>query len=107
MWAHYADQHKGFCIGFNEKIMRETSNYFYSIKVEYQSDLPYKGVIERYESFKTTNIANGLKEIEGDILFSIIGTKYTNWKYERETRLVRPQHGTLKFDPKAVISIAF
>ena len=21
MWAHYADEHKGFCIGFNEKIL--------------------------------------------------------------------------------------
>ena len=42
-----------------------------------------------------------------DILRSIAGTKYTNWKYEKEVRLIKPSFGSLKFCPSSVVSITF
>ena len=29
MWAHYADEHKGFCIGFNHSVLKSTSDSFF------------------------------------------------------------------------------
>ncbi|MEC8325583.1 MAG: DUF2971 domain-containing protein [Pseudomonadota bacterium] len=113
MWAHYADEHKGFCIGFDEAILKNTSDRFHSCLVEYSSDLPYKGVIERIKYYSNApaglpiEYQNSPHSIAADILSSISGTKYTNWKYEKEVRLLRPSHGALKFCPSAVVSIAF
>jgi len=108
MWSHYSDEHRGFCIGFNENILKKTSDKFQSIPVVYQADLPYKKILERFEYYEEhePNI-NGMSEVLGDILSSIIGTKYTNWKYEKETRLVTFNYGVLKFEPKSIVSIAF
>lgn len=107
MWAHYADEHKGFCIGFNEVRLKETSDNFHSQVVEYQDDLPYKGVIERIKYFETIPDANSAYSISGDILSSVTGIKYTNWKYEREVRLMKLNFGAMKFSPSAVVSISF
>jgi hypothetical protein len=108
MWSHYSDEHRGFCIGFNENTLKNTSERFHSIPVDYQADLPYKKIIERFEYFESNEpLNNKISDIYGDILESVIGTKYTNWKYEKETRLVTYEFGALKFEPKSVVSIAF
>ena len=46
-------------------------------------------------------------KIDREAYNSIIGTKYTNWKYERERRLVLPNSQALSFSPRSVTSIAF
>lgn len=113
MWSHYADEHKGFCIGFDGTKLKSRSNQFHSCLVEYSSDLPYKGVIERIKLCSNTQAKvpeeyqNSPRSIAADILSSISGIKYTNWKYEKEVRLVKPSYGALKFCPSAVVSIAF
>ena len=108
MWSHYSDEHKGFCIGFSQSKLKQTSENFGSIDVTYQADLPYKIIIERIKYFENLYPQRyKVKSIASDLLDSVIGTKYTNWKYEKETRLIRPKYGALKFSPKAVVSIAF
>ncbi len=107
MWSHYADEHKGFCIGFNKRVLASSSNKFHSIEVDYQSDLPHKKIIERFYYFEGFPGENNIFNIASDILFSIIGTKYSNWKYEKETRLIRPKYGPLGFSANAINSIAF
>lgn len=111
MWAHYTNEHKGFCIGFDEHRLKETSEKFHSCLVEYSDDLPYKGVIERIKYYAANpdvqpEYRNSSSSIAADILSSIFGTKYTNWKYEKEVRLIRHSFGALKFCPTAVVSIA-
>ena len=112
MWAHYADEHKGFCIGFDESKLKATSERFHSQIVEYQSQLPYKGIIRRIKECEKNppadrTLQNSAHAIAGDILSSIIGIKYTNWEYEKEVRLIRFRFGALKFCPSTVVSIAF
>ena len=107
MWSHYADEHKGFCIGFNQKTLVATSERFFTIEVDYQSELPYKKIIERLGRFEQFRGNSNVNDVVSDILYSIIGTKYSNWTYEKETRLVRHSHGPLAFTPKAINSIAF
>jgi len=136
MWAHYADEHKGFCIGFNESELKKVNGAIRAIDVRYQSELPSSQVLTNLE-FPCKNSAERSKEnslerfhenslerstenslelpsdksfadhIDQQAYHSIIGTKYTNWQYERERRLVLPQSQALLFSLKSVTSIAF
>ncbi|BFN30991.1 DUF2971 domain-containing protein [Vibrio harveyi] len=107
MWAHYADEHKGLCIGFNESKLLETNQYLYPIEVTYQADYPYQDIIDRFKYFQAIPGANNKDSIAGDIMYSVLGTKYTHWAYEKERRLLRHQFGAVDFLPSAVTDITF
>lgn len=107
MWSHYADEHKGVCIGFKEHKIRPQGSNIYPIDVTYQDEYPFQEIIERFNYFERIHGMNNLKSIVGDILISILGTKYTSWKYERERRLVFVKSIAHKFEPDAINSIAF
>ncbi|WP_285164501.1 DUF2971 domain-containing protein [Shewanella goraebulensis] len=103
MWAHYADEHKGFCIGFNESNLLNNEPVIKAIDVIYQADLPQPNVIGHFRQED-----NGLVgTIDSNSLHEIIRTKYTYWTYERETRLVMPTSGVSTFQPQDVRSVAF
>jgi hypothetical protein len=104
MWAHYADEHKGFCIGFNEVDITSKNSSIRSIDVKYQSELPRTHAAASFHMPDENSIKS---TINSDTLNSIIGTKYTSWKHERERRLVLPLSQALVFTPKSVKSIAF
>ncbi|WP_142392837.1 DUF2971 domain-containing protein [Klebsiella pneumoniae] len=106
MWSHYADEHKDICIGFKEEYLRESGVKFFGTNVEYQDNYPFDDIIKRIHYFEKGNSYNGLDNIAGDILLSILTTKYTSWKYERERRLIVQNFGARKFEPLAVNSIA-
>lgn len=107
MWSHYADEHKGVCIGFKEYKIRPRGSHIFPIDVTYQDNYPYKDIIERFNYFEQFSGLNKLSDVAGDILYSMIGTKYTSWKYERERRLVFAESVAHKFEPEAVNSITF
>ncbi|VAW88449.1 hypothetical protein MNBD_GAMMA18-1762 [hydrothermal vent metagenome] len=107
MWSHYADEHKGICIGFNEQILRPDNSSIYPIDVTYQAEYPFAGIIERFKYFEELPGVNNTKSIAGDIFYSVLGTKYLNWEYERERRLVYQKSQAISFTEKAVNSIFF
>lgn len=107
MWSHYADEHKGICIGFKENKIRPLSSYIYPIDVTYQDEYPFEDIIERFNYFERSPGMNTLKSVTGDILYSVLGTKYTSWKYERERRLVFTKSAAHQFEPETVNSITF
>ena len=47
MWSHYADEHKGICIGFKEEYLRESGVKFFGTNVEYQDNYPFDDIIKR------------------------------------------------------------
>jgi hypothetical protein len=106
MWSHYADEHKGICIGFKEEYLNKNGVTFHSTNIEYQDNYPFDDLINRIHYFEKAKFLNGLNSIAGDILLSILTTKYTSWKYERERRLLVENYGARKFEPLAVNSIA-
>jgi hypothetical protein len=63
-WAHYADNHKGVCLGFeiDEKILR---------KVKYVSERLAKDTLE-----------------QSDCNEKLLTTKFSHWSYEQERRLI-------------------
>ncbi|XJM92291.1 DUF2971 domain-containing protein [Escherichia coli] len=107
MWSHYADEHKGICIGFKEEYLKKAGVSFLEADVEYQDNYPFDDIVKRIHYFEDNECLNGFDNICGDILLSILTTKYTSWKYERERRLIVENFGARKFEPLAVNSIAF
>lgn len=107
MWSHYADEHRGVCIGFKEHILRPEGSSIAPIDVTYQDEYPFEEIIERFKYFEQLPGENNVDSVAGDILYSILGTKYSSWRYERERRLVFYRSEAKQFDPEAVNSIAF
>jgi len=76
MWAHYAADHDGVCIGF------DTSSSFFKpqhdnliFKVEYRDERPEVPVSKFFES---------------GLIDALYETKDDRWRYEEEFRIVRP-----------------
>ncbi|WIG82984.1 DUF2971 domain-containing protein [Photobacterium damselae] len=107
MWAHYADEHKGVCIGFKEDLLRPEGSYVYPIDINYQDEYPFEDIIKRFRYFEKFSTINNVQSIAGDIYYSILGTKYSSWQYERERRLVSSRSEARSFTPEAVNSITF
>jgi hypothetical protein len=88
MWSHYAAQHKGMAIEF----MIELTDSLH--KVDY---LPHPPQYTLHDIFVEKN---------SDI-FSFFTTKYTDWKYEEEYRIVLDQ-GDIFYDvPGSITAIIF
>jgi hypothetical protein len=107
MWSHYADEHKGICIGFKEHLLRPTGTNIYPIDVTYQADYPFAGIIDRFKFLEQYPSENNNRSIAGDIFYSVLGTKYSHWKYEKERRLIFQKSQAIEFPEKAVNSITF
>lgn len=98
MWSHYADKHKGFCIGFNLDGLNDTFKFILS-NVNYTDNFT-----------KIDYCSNPYKALE-----HFISTKSKNWKYENEIRLRTnkenikfidsPIKGISKISPKSISEI--
>src|SRR5690606_51795 len=73
MWTHYADNHRGYCIGFDEKMLR-ISQLFEKIKrVEYSQNYPGLDPLNKHK--KIDELKYFIKSLD--------------WEYEKEFRLDR------------------
>jgi hypothetical protein len=88
MWSHYADKHKGICIGFNPRKSMET---FPLLHVNYEHD--FKPI--EYFSDKS------------DALLNVLITKSADWIYEDEMRILKDFNGRLLFKKECVQQIIF
>lgn len=76
MWSHYADNHKGYCVGFWEKQLRESDKVGAGGYVTYDPS----------ESFPE------ISPLEEDIVkkrFIATHSKAIDWQYEKEYRLTK------------------
>lgn len=74
MWAHYADNHKGICLGFDVRKCREDGEP-YSVKVKYKEKLiPMDGRVFEDQSYIDKMLEKAKK------------TKSIHWRYEDEWR---------------------
>lgn len=80
MWSHYADSHKGFCVGFDKN-----SELFCDPKL-FQKVFYEKEEFSFYINPTDEKMYNSKDEYqEFDKLFT---TKYEDWAYEKEWRLI-------------------
>lgn len=99
MWAHYANNHKGLCLEFDEEKLLSGWSMGAKIDVNYQHE-PFIARLKRPD------------EIDFDNLLGIFRTKEKGWEYEQEVRLLRPlEEGQKKqdypFNKKALKTIYF
>ena len=94
MWAHYADQHKGACIGFNIE----------SLYSDFKHD-SYLGQVKYYRKLITKNLSKYLD----DAIFHWICSKGNDWKYEKEVRIILSSNNCeyLTFDIHSIKEITF
>lgn len=78
MWSHYANRHKGICIGFNYKKLVDMLIHF-NVKnnvLTYINKVIYKKYYPSLSGYKNDEMI--------DLLF----IKSSNWKYEKEWRII-------------------
>ena len=92
MWSHYADHHKGFCLEFDTK-----EDPFSNVcKVNYVTEFPEVNPLFVFEK-------NDI-----DIYVELLRTKFIDWSYEREWRIIGPSAGTKrKYLSKALKAVYF
>ena len=73
MWSHYAAQHFGFCLQFDTA--QNSRTFTQALPVTYEVHYP---VINWVDDFRDHSIEGLLR-------------KHGNWKYEKESRIVRPE----------------
>jgi outer membrane lipoprotein-sorting protein len=97
MWSHYADEHKGICIGY------QTTDFdgYKTIKcdIRYLNEkthpYPYLPLTKVKYATKKPKDFNVIKE-NPDELFAFIYTKAKLWKYENEYRIILNKDGLNK-----------
>ncbi len=72
MWSHYADSHRGICVGFDATL--GGSPLSEAMAVRYQEMLPV------LDHFKTTDPVQ--------IVYATMLTKHSSWEYEAEWRAI-------------------
>jgi len=72
MWSHYADNHQGICVGFDEKALRYSQLFGKILRVNYSSEYPELNPINKNK--KSDEIKFFHKSID--------------WQYEKEIRAI-------------------
>lgn len=88
MWAHYANEHRGICIGFKPDLF-ESQEAKSKTMHEAESYLPIK---VNYDSQRPQNIVDEI-DIKEEIKYHIrsqLLTKSDDWMYEKEHRCILP-----------------
>lgn len=80
MWSHYANYHKGFCIGFKNNL--GVHEHFIR-QVNYTKD-----IINDFVSFFLFSQIATREESIDNLLKTLIFTKYIDWQYEQEWRMI-------------------
>ena len=100
MWAHYADQHRGLCLGFRQKSGSKLADPTHCLPVTYSDELPVMQGDGLQTSMALSVDPSGrpytssLKlSFEDETFQRIVTTKPTVWSYEQEVRYIEPFGG--------------
>ena len=91
MWYHYADSHKGICLGFD--VSKDPDFFVFPINVTYQDNYPKIDVSQPAGTNKYVS--------------ALLGTKYKKWYYEQEVRVYKEHHQAYHFIPASLVCVTF
>lgn len=91
MWSHYADCHTGICLEFD--VTKDPGFFTFPINVHYQDAYPKIDISEE-DKYK-------------EYVITLISTKYSEWSYEEEIRIMKDSNKAYSFEPSALISVTF
>jgi hypothetical protein len=115
MWAHYADSHRGFCLGFDPKLLEEYTiggfDNIYPHAVVYTDGNPFNATLQRfvdsfYESYPSRKRPS-TRSLWRFFIEDAVGSKSLSWSYEKEFRFIRIEGGcgVVKFIPDALVEV--
>lgn len=117
LWSHYADGHRGVCLGFNSEILSMAASSDGSGDVQYVPAPPYmEKFLELTEEFGefcrpwddvgfTDEQGRNFYNKQVDLMLQIgLYTKSENWKYEKEFRITSTP-GNHSFPPSALVEV--
>jgi hypothetical protein len=112
MWSHYADSHKGMCIGFNYEITQYIDNYspMWKVLVRYYGNHPFMNIYEDMRKGRSFNSPDDFMNFVGlgnALLDAALSVKHESWKYEDEVRIVSEDNGLHEFNPEAIDHVIF
>lgn len=115
MWSHYADSHRGFCIGFRSDFFshinfksvecaRKGANFFGEVR--YMEDHPYKDLYDDYDPNLVGDFAGHFASSVAFARAALL-SKHKSWCYEKEYRAVSQCNCAYPIDPIAIDHIIF
>jgi hypothetical protein len=112
MWAHYASQHKGFCLGFERSEGSLLASQSQTKPVNYLDAYPNVDLSTLPVSWSFSLGDGGISDsLEIDIyepcLQAVIYSKATDWAYEQEWRVLVPRGASLTPYPSPLKKIIF
>ena len=106
MWAHYAEKHTGICIGFNRRELLRNLSVTGVEDVAYQSQHPLHNISGQIALLAHDEVPS-MKRLLEVFIHPLLKTKYSYWKYERETRFIAPNSGLQSISNRAIQSLTF
>lgn len=104
MWSHYAEKHTGICLGFNREVLRRDLSINLIKNVVYQASHPLDTMIGQFQILAMGDVPD-IKTLLNTFIYPLLITKYSYWKYERETRFITKNYGTQSISNKAIQSL--
>lgn len=112
MWAHYTDNHRGFCLGFERAATNELGDERFCKPVRYVSEFPQLDV-DAVNFRRTISPEIGVGHAENTVdltdtnLQNVVFSKGTAWSYEQEWRLIVAQGGEERPYPGPLREVIF
>lgn len=108
MWGHYAKDHEGICLSFKSWPFGD----YYLLPLATDGGLPFHKVTYKDIKPKPVNLLNRNTEETTRIVYDFFLTKFTDWQYESEYRLLETVYGLngkdiVKFQKNALEGITF
>ena len=108
MWTHYADENRGFCLGFQLTARFTEYNKEHFIvgccSVKYFDTNPFS---EYFEEFANSNDIPSLNDFCESLMSMGMVAKGSAWSYEEEVRVLRTNAGSVPFDPRELDVVIF
>lgn len=98
LWSHYSGGHTGVCIVIDTKRFIKD---FSLIKVNYRKALPKWNLVEGRKQWGAS------WEYNQNYDQVVLGTKYQEWEYEQEYRLISPNRGKHNLYPESILGVIF
>lgn len=94
MWSHYGNQHHGYCIGYNEKRMRNSGLFGSGGLVKYPKNLKYP-------------VIRPIDEANPETMLISVFSKSYEWKYEKEYRLTKLSYPNPLNQKDRIVSVPY
>ena len=101
MWSHYADNHKGICLKFD--VLKDTAFFFSGDNSK--STVAIGKMIYSPKDYSHLNANEILKQ---NLIVKVVPfTKYEDWAYEKEVRIISTKSGIIQYNKSALVEINF